>query len=143
MSKKRNNKKSLILSRVCFGHHGQLSVLLQQTRCYFLYKDVLTDGQEKALLNAICLNLKHFLILSKNHDILPYEKNSYAYYIEKFEKKENYKKLFLDLVLSQTLLINEYQQLIKNQLILEKGVEEQIMVESIGCKSLLVEQIRA
>ena len=63
--------------------------------------------------------------------------------MEKIAKQEKTKKLFLDLLASQTLLTSEYKCLLTNQLNLPKSVFEQIIIESKGCENLLNEQIKA
>ena len=143
MSIKIQNNNHLTLTNVCFGHHGQISIILKQIRCYFLYKGIKTKSQEKALLETICCNVKHFIMLSKNQPFLPYEKNCYAYYLEKIAKRGKTKMLFLDLIASQTLLTSEYNRLLTNGLNLPKSVSEQIIIESKGCENCLNEQIKA
>ena len=129
------------LSKVSFGHHGQMSVILQQIRCYFLYKGVLSSDQIQTLLKVLCYNIKHFLALNQGQNFLAYEKNTYLYYKEQIVKLESTKKLFLDLYIGQTLLTNEYEKALFNGYTSVDSTIEQAYLESKDCENIIKKQI--
>lgn len=149
MSNKIQKKQSIKINEICYGHHGQISVILQQIRYYFLYKDSFCYDEEQVLLNAVCCNLKHFFNLTENVNqkncerrFFSYEKNTYGYYKEKIYRKESHKKMFLDLLTSQTLLIKEYEKNLYNGCdnLFNKPISE-IILESKECENAIKAQI--
>ncbi len=141
MSKKTESYKTIQLSKASFGHHGQTSVILQQIRCYFLYKTLLTESERQTLLKVICCNIKHLLLLNLGQPYFSYEKNTYAYYKEITASDKNSKKMFLDLLASQTLLSMEYQLLLESGNFELKDIVEQIILESKVCENSIKSQI--
>ena len=89
-------QQKLNLSKVSFGQHGQMSVILRLIKSYFLYKGFLSQNEEQVLLKVLCLNIKHFLSLSQGQNFLAYEKNTYSYYEEKSPKIANCKEVLLN-----------------------------------------------
>ena len=136
-----DKKQQSQLNQISFGHHGQISIVLLQIRYYFVYKGQLSFDKEQMLLRVICLNIKHFIAISKNQKFLPYETNAYSYYKEKIFRKENCKKLFLDLLAHQILLSKEYERILLNSG-LEYDIDiKQIFLESKECENILKKQI--
>ncbi len=142
MSKIINKKENIFLSKVCFGHHGQTSVILQQISYYFSCKSVLSDIERQILLKVICCNVKHLLELSKGQKFFSYEKNTYSYYKEKNFKKEKGKKILLDVLSWQTLLTKEYERFLQNNRNEFGDKLKAIISQSKECERVIKEQLK-
>ena len=134
-------KQKLNLSKVSFGQHGQMSIILCLIRFYFQYKGLLSLDEEQALLKVLCFNIKHFIALSQGQKFLAYEKNTYAYYKEKSYNRANCKNMFLDIFVCQVMLTKEYESAFLKGSPEHKNLIEQIYLESKECENVIKQQI--
>jgi len=146
--KKINNKEFCFLrDNSCFGNHGQLSVLLRNLKFYFDIKP--TNKQlADAIFQVILCNIKHLIELCslyRNSFSLPiflgYEKNTWQYYKD-IKTPTKVKQLYLEIALSEYLLIENYKKLIVNSESSKSDNLKKLILESEESIVYFSEQIK-
>ncbi len=138
IDKKSKEKIALLKDNSCFGCHGVLSVLLKNVKFYFDVKPK-NPKLADAILQVILCNIKHLvelcslsnesLFMSK---LLNHEKNTWQYYSDiKAPKKA--KQLYLEVALSEYLVIENYKKLSENHQNAQKERFEKLIIEGNEC----------
>lgn len=138
LDKKSQEKVALLKDDSCFGCHGVLSVLLKNVKFYF---DVKSKNPKlaDAILQVILCNIKHLIELCSLSNescaiskLLNHEKNTWQYYSDiKAPKKA--KQLYLEVALSEFLIIENYKKLSKNYQNEQKERFERLISEGKDC----------
>ena len=129
----------------CFGHHGELGVLLKNVKFYFDIKPI-SSGVADAILQVILCNVKHLIKLCNlnyknlNRSIfISCEKNTWQYY-KSIKTPTKIKQLYLEVALSEYLLIENYKMLFSSSKNLKADCLEKFITESKECLSCLKRQ---
>ncbi len=144
---KSNSKKLTFLANdSCFGLHGELSVLLRNVKFYFDIKPI-NKKLSDVILQVILCNIKHLIYLSSlysNNSNLPlfleYEKNTWQYYKDNKTPTKS-KQLCLEMALSERLLIENYQKIIKISNGSDRERLKKLIAESKECLNYIIEQM--
>ncbi len=145
-NKNNSNKFCLLKDSFCFGNHGELSVLLRNVKFYFDIKPI-SSGVADAILQVILCNVKHLIVLCNLNNKTPngsiligYEKNNWQHY-KTVKAPTKFKQLYLEVALSEYLLIENYKMLIDDAENSKSGCLEKLIAENKECLIYLRKQI--